>query len=137
MIKKNKLFFLIFLLLISSSSYAFNWKKCKKEVYNEFSPVSTTGGPIGSTLSYVSSTGGCSATAMIHEDQKKLYVAQNLDNLQIDIARGQGEYLDTYASLSGCHRSEYLTRFYKATIRQFSGRMLIALPGKFMRQLTS
>ena len=41
-------------------------------------------------------------------DRKKLYIAQNKSNIQHDIAKGEGEYLNAYANLSGCDQESSL-----------------------------
>lgn len=87
------------LFLNSATSYAYNWKRCKKEVFFSGNGV----GMFISTSSYFSSTGYCSALGQI-EDQKKYFIAQNLEPLIMDSARGQGEYLNAYLSLSGCNQ---------------------------------
>lgn len=88
---------LLLLLGIVNSIYAFNSSKCSK----------ITNGVLGgllSTTSYVFSTGDCAMIGMAEHD-KKVFIAHNLDQMTIDAARGQGEYLSAYASLSGCSKS--------------------------------
>ena len=80
-------------------------------------------GVLTSCTSFISSTGPCSAIGMIQEDKKKLYVAQNLDNLKIDIAKGQGEYLNAYACLSGCDQKTQneLARLFQKNFTEIYG----------------
>ncbi|OFZ15271.1 MAG: hypothetical protein A2X86_08070 [Bdellovibrionales bacterium GWA2_49_15] len=88
----------LLMIILIDHSFAFSWKRCHKEwIQSTFG----TGVAI-STTSFVSSTGACSAIGMNTQDQKKLFVAQNSDKLMEDSARGGGEYLSAYASLSGC-----------------------------------
>lgn len=84
----------IFLFLLPSLCYSFNWKRCRN--------IAWSGNGVGftvSTSSYFSSTGRCSMVGKLEYD-KKVFFAQNLDLLQIDIAQGGGEYLSAYLSLS-------------------------------------
>lgn len=88
---------IIFLIFNTTTSYAFNYSHCSKK-------VGFGGNGIGlyiSTTSYVSSTGPCAAIAKI-EDQKKNFIANNLDRLIDDSSKGNGEYLNAYLLLSGC-----------------------------------
>ncbi len=56
-----------------------------------------------------SSWGDCSAFAMkVHfNEQRKQYIAQNLDEILIEIARGEGEHLKTVTFYSMCKKSTY------------------------------
>ncbi|MCK5072842.1 MAG: DUF3015 family protein [Bacteriovoracaceae bacterium] len=121
-----KIMLIIVLMIFSVQSHAFNWKKCRKNYTGHWFPAMFT--LVGSSSSYISSTGDCSAFAMVQENKKKLYVAQNLDNLQIDIARGQGEYLDAYAALSGCHKSEYFNKILQSNYKTIFGENIDSSP---------
>ena len=57
-----------------------------------------------STSSFLSSTGECSMLGQSAHD-KKVFLAQNFEELKTDSARGGGEYLLAYASLSRCSQS--------------------------------
>lgn len=86
------------LICFNSLSYGFNWNKCE---------TSMKGYPLLidlliSTSQFSTSTGGCSMIGQISHD-KKVFVAQNYEDMKVDSARGQGEYLDSYASLAGCN----------------------------------
>nr|BDT28442.1 hypothetical protein BHI3_19080 [Bacteriovorax sp. HI3] len=91
-------------LLMSTQSYSFDEKKCRK--------ISSSGNGVGlflSTTSFVSSTGECAMIGM-GENDKKVFLVNNSDPLKVDMSRGSGEYLDAYAILSGCDlkAKEYL-----------------------------
>lgn len=90
---------IISIILFSSSCLAYNHSKCRKTLHSSF-----LFGGVMSTSSFVSSTGDCAMIGMAEHD-KKVFIAHNLDQITIDAARGQGEYLSAYASLSGCSKS--------------------------------
>ena len=63
--------------------------------------AATTNGTFGTqTFGITSGTSNCEQYKTVTENQKvNTYVADNMDNLARDIARGQGEYLNTLAVL--------------------------------------
>jgi len=56
-----------------------------------------------------SSWGDCSLFTMRKElkEQRKIYIAQNLDELKTEMARGKGEHLKVLTFYSGCHEKAY------------------------------
>lgn len=113
-----------FLLFVSFNVNAFNSESCKKTFkHTRFSSKSeilfTTTLPtniseLTSGLSQtLSSTGNCSALNA-SENAKISYVKENYRPLQIDIAKGQGEYLDGYLVLLGCSSKQE----YKDSLKQ-------------------
>lgn len=95
-----KLIILTLFLFLSHSACAYNDEKCRKVAFEGMG-----WGFLVSTTSYVSSFGPCSAIGSV-EHQKELFVAQNLEPLKIDSARGSGEYLNAYLNLSGCNQNK-------------------------------
>lgn len=104
--KYLKKFVLYFRLVIIASAtsysevYAFNYEKCTKgvEKYKTFIFLDV----ISSTLQYSSSWGDCSMLGLVEHDQK-VFITQAYEPLQIDIARGGGEYADAFAEISKCN----------------------------------
>ena len=92
-----RVLFIFTLLALSSSVHAFNWRKCSNHVFFR----GNGGGMLVSTTSFFSSTGECSMIGQSAHD-KKVFLAQNFEELKTDSARGGGEYLSAYATLSGC-----------------------------------
>lgn len=87
------------------SIYAFNWNECKKGYFDRatgmghwFAGVITS---TYGTMEFSTSTGECSMIGQSAHD-KKVFLAQNFEELKTDSARGGGEYLSAYATLSGC-----------------------------------
>lgn len=115
------------ILLSSSSTFAYNWRRCKAYAFkpskSSRKPLSgnivsdlmatTSEGSINSSLdksigssssttSYVSSTGACKAFGMAHTERVH-YVAGTKTELQREMAEGKGEHFTTLASLFGCN----------------------------------
>lgn len=55
------------------------------------------------TFAMTSGTSGCSSSGVVNRDvEQEVFVAVNMDSLYQDMARGQGEYLESLADLMGC-----------------------------------
>ena len=92
----------IFLFIASVNVYAFDLEKCSKVF--PAGGASVFGLPF-STSSFVSSTGRCAMIGEASHD-RKVFIAYNLDKIQVDAARGGGEYLSVMASLYSCNSSD-------------------------------
>lgn len=93
-----RLFILFVTMGILTTGYSFDSKKCfdslARSLYHP-GAVST------STIEFSSSWGKCAMIGSIKE-RKQQFIAFNLDELKVDSARGNGEYAEAYANLSGC-----------------------------------
>lgn len=85
-----------------SNSLAIDWEKCLEAAGG--TPFINT---FITTTSYVSSTGGCSATGSVKHDSK-VFFAQNYFDIQVDIARGGGDYLESFLAISKTNSSKKL-----------------------------
>lgn len=106
-------------LTFSTSSFAYDGKKCWKNVF--LGPpqalykglggkdhrdgwllklFGTTTGSVGSTVSFIFSTGSCSAIAQV-EKEKFMFIAMNHRKVQSEAALGEGETLDALAYFYG------------------------------------
>ena len=106
-----------FLLFLSPSlAFGFNWHKCRHNV-----GAPGLAGMTSSTTQFTSSWGACSMLGMT--EQRKLFVASNIENLKTDAARGEGEYLNTLASLYGCDQisAHYLSNLLKTNYGKIFG----------------
>lgn len=99
-----RIIILVVIFLNSTTCFAFNWDKCKKVFKGSNNLITASTAATGSSSSYISSTGDCAMIGMAAHD-KKAFIAHNLDHIQSDSARGQGEYLSAYATLSGCSKA--------------------------------
>lgn len=118
---------MLIFLMSSTSSFAYNWRRCKaktqvfkpepdkplsgnilEDVFGTTSKKSfdlTVNKSVGfsvSATSFVTSTGPCKAFGMANELRTR-YIAHTAKELQLELARGNGEYLTTLASLYGCN----------------------------------
>lgn len=73
--------------------------KGKKGKVMEVIAVTTNGTSGSSTFAITSGTSGYKEGAVIGVNIVEAYVAQNMDNIANDIAKGDGEYIDTLAHL--------------------------------------
>jgi len=101
-------YFLFLFSILSSNSTAFAYNQSRCFAFEEkfiipytsfFKLLSTIVADLASTSSYSSSTGSCSATAMTHKQKLEHFYAYNKDNIDYDLAVGNGEYLDALAYL--------------------------------------
>jgi|SRR5690606_22340210 len=100
--KYPQLFIIVLSLLSAFPVWSFDWEKCSRGLPGGKGVV--VGIPMFTT-SFISSTGGC---AMIGErtHDRKAFMAYNLDKVQVDAARGGGEYLSVMASLYSCESGD-------------------------------
>ena len=73
--------------------------KGKKGKVFEVLAVTTNGTSGSSTFAITTGTSGYKEGAMIGVNIVDVYISENMDNLASDIAKGDGEYLDTLAHL--------------------------------------
>ena len=120
--KKHLALLMLSLLLIPfEAAHAVKWKECSyKVVFRflrgegrsksmgliDFFLIGSTAGTSVSSTSFASSTGPCKAFGSL-ESQRAIYIADSMTDLQQQAAQGQGEHLDTLASLYGCTPSRF------------------------------
>lgn len=89
--------------LSTTGCFAFNWNECRNSMKATGANVFTASTAVlGSMSSYLSSTGKCSMLGLVEHDQK-LFIAQAYEPLQVDIAKGSGEFADAFAEISKCN----------------------------------
>lgn len=70
---------------------------------------------LSGSFSITSGTMGCDSTQTVMNDQQKeIFVAMNMDNLTVDMAQGQGDYLNSLASMMGIEEQDK-NSFYNLT----------------------
>lgn len=111
-------FFILFsfLFIQSESAFALNRKRCAqlygntnglgKKMRHLLKLYSAT----TSTAQFVTSTGKCRLVGGISNDERKLFIADNSEQLKMEIVQAQGEYLTTVANLYNCD-SKFHERF--------------------------
>jgi hypothetical protein len=73
--------------------------KGKKGKVMEVLAVTTNGTSGSSTFAITTGTSGYKEGSMIGVNIVDIYISENMDNLAADIAKGDGEYIDTLAHL--------------------------------------
>ncbi|MBN1531450.1 MAG: DUF3015 family protein [Spirochaetes bacterium] len=85
-----------------------------------FHLLATTSNGYSQTFGISSGTSGCTQfNGIVFNSRMESYVAQNLDNLATDMARGDGEYVQTLAVLMEVP-VEQRTSFYSVLQQNFS-----------------
>lgn len=100
----RSLFFFVSAFILTDSTHAFNWEECNKTLSRPGNWVGVYG--LTSMTQWSSSWGECSMIGEVSHD-RKIFLAQNIDKLQVDIARGDGEYLQALAELYECPAKNY------------------------------
>lgn len=120
--------------MLSLQCFAFNSKKCFNYLY-EGETVVGARGLVSSSQSF-SSWGECSMLGSA-DFQKQLFLAQNLEPLKIDSAKGHGEYLHAYLNLSGCSQDslKYTDSIIQKNFIKVYGEDLNNPPQKIYEQL--
>lgn len=97
----------VLLIFINVSAFGFDWDKCKKGYFDKSTGmghwvwgllVSVYG-----TSEFIISTGDCSMVGVNTHD-RKIFMAYNFDKIQVDAARGGGEYVSILGSLYECNQ---------------------------------
>lgn len=116
--KSKKYFSVTFLCIFYwNTGFSYDHDRCEKgvEKYKTFIFMDV----FSSTSQFVSSTGACRMIGMT-EHGKKLFLVQNFESMKIDSARGAGEYIEAYASISMCNKdasNELSKAFQKNFVR--------------------
>ena len=72
------------------------------------------------TFAMSTGTMGCDTTQTVkREEEREVFVAQNIDNLSVDMAQGQGDYLASLAKIMGIEGQDKDV-FYRLTQEQYS-----------------
>lgn len=100
-----KIVLLLSFAFLNFNSYAFNWKECKSKRFRSGVQILGLFEASSSSAEFSTSTGDCAMIGVVKHD-RKVFMAYNLDKIQIDAARGKGDYLSTLASLYRCQAGD-------------------------------
>lgn len=93
---------LLFSAFMVGDSYGFDRDKCARYFHRN---IDVSGGRgVITTTQFTSSWGECRMIGQVDNDQK-VFMAQAWNQLQIDTAKGNGEYLNAFATLSVCNQA--------------------------------
>lgn len=96
-------FLLLLFVFAAGRVHGFNWERCQS-IINKSSFQGE--GVFTSTSGYSSSTGECSMLGKSEHDTKVFYLDNNPKIID-DIAKGHGEYLNSFLKIMGCSSKEY------------------------------
>ena len=75
---------------------------------------------IPQTTAMTTGTMGCDTSKTVqNEQQRETFVADNMDNLSVDMAKGQGEYLAALEQIMGVEAQD-TPAFYRVTQEQYA-----------------
>lgn len=100
-------------LFVASASFAgdgggsdgcgLGWQVTQKKSFLATTTRATTNGVVPPTFGMTSGTIGCDQHSFAKKDiDAANYIASNHDPLMMDLAKGHGEYLDSFAKVLGC-----------------------------------
>jgi hypothetical protein len=87
----------------SSSGCGLGWEVTQKQSLVSSAIRSTTNAILPNTFSMTFGTSGCQKHSVVKNESEQMYfVEANLDQLALDMAQGDGEYLRGFAAVMGC-----------------------------------
>jgi hypothetical protein len=93
----------------SSSGCGLGWQFFKKNSLVSSSFRSSTNAIASNTSGMTSGTSGCAKHDIVLKEKAALYYAEaNYQKLQSEMSEGQGEHLQAFATLLGCHGTNSL-----------------------------
>lgn len=108
----------------SSSGCGLGWEVAPKQSLLSSAFRDTTNLILPNTFSMTSGTSGCAKHDIVKNEREQMYfVEANLEQLTLEMARGDGEYLRSFASVMGCDSSygDFSTAVQKGYSKIFSG----------------
>lgn len=102
----------------SSNGCGLGWRIAPKQSLLSSSTRSTTNAFLPNTFSMTFGTSGCAQHSIVKKDRAiEHFVEANFENLQIEMAQGQGESVATLGEIMGCD-SNFAARTQAAPIAQ-------------------
>ncbi len=87
----------------SSSGCGLGWEVTQKQSLVSSAVRSTTNVVLPNTFSMTFGTSGCTKHSVVkNEQEQKYFVEANLEQLTLEMAQGEGEYLRGFAAVMGC-----------------------------------
>ena len=110
---KNKIMTLIALVFAtsaiagdSSSGCGFGWQVAQRQSLISSSTRSLVNATFSNTIAMTLGTSGCAQHSIVNNEAKGIHFAEaNLNPLTIEMARGNGEFVASFASVFGCQNS--------------------------------
>ncbi len=87
----------------SSSGCGLGWEVTQKQSLVSSAIRSTTNTFLPNTFSMTFGTSGCTKHSIVKNESEQMYfVESNLEQLSLEMAKGDGEYLRSFAAMMGC-----------------------------------
>ena len=91
----------------SSSGCGMGYEVAPKQSLVSSSTRSIVNGTFSNTVAMTLGTSGCAKHSIVQNDAKGIHFAEaNMNVLALEMARGNGEFVTTFASVYGCNNSE-------------------------------
>lgn len=108
----------------SSSGCGLGWQVLPKQSLLSSSLRSTTHAILPNTFSMTTGSSGCTQHSIVKNEREQIYfVEANLDQLTVEMAQGDGDYLRGFAVVMGCQNAygEFSGLVQKNYTKMFSG----------------
>lgn len=90
----------------SSSGCGMGWEVAPKQSLISSSTRSIVNATFSNTIAMTLGTSGCAKHSIVKNDAKGIHFAEaNLNQLAVEMARGNGEFVASFASVFGCQNS--------------------------------
>ncbi len=90
----------------SSSGCGMGWEVAKNQSLVSSSTRAIVNATFSNTIAMTLGTSGCAKHSIVNNDAKGIHFAEaNMNQLAIDMARGNGEFVTSFASVFGCQNS--------------------------------
>jgi hypothetical protein len=118
-----------------SNGCGLGWSVVKKNSLISSTTRSLTNLTLPNAFSMTSGTSGCAHHSIVKRDREPTYFAEATYPLLLaDIARGKGEYLDSFAATFGCEKEAQGT-FDRALRAEFSNLNSSSSPSEFVNRV--
>lgn len=90
----------------SSSGCGMGWEVAPKQSLISSSTRSIVNATFSNTIAMTLGTSGCAKHSIVKNESKGIHFAEaNLNQLAVEMARGNGEFVTSFASVFGCQNS--------------------------------
>ena len=90
----------------SSSGCGYGWEVAPKQTLVSSSTRSLVNATLSNSIAMTLGTSGCAKHSIVKNDSKGIHFAEaNLNQLAIEMARGNGEFVAGFSSVFGCQNS--------------------------------
>lgn len=99
----------------SSSGCGMGWQVAPRQSLVSSTTRTIVNATFSSTIGMTLGTSGCARHSIVQNDKKGIHFAEaNLNQLALEMARGNGEFVTSFASVFGCQNSKAFGSMVKA-----------------------